>query len=84
MNVQKLYYDTDLEWHTDLADCAIEQDNLEALKFIVEKMGRVKISIKEANENCKAYLSYLLSNPNNTFDKDNNLVIKEKIKSKDK
>lgn len=59
--LRNIYNNTDMQWHADLADCAIEKDNLECLKFIVEVMGDVTIDSKEKNvgKNCEEYFKNL-------------------------
>ena len=46
-------------YHSDLADCAIEMDKLDFLKFIVEEIGDIRISkysFKQLGHNCKEYV----------------------------
>jgi hypothetical protein len=57
--LKKIYKNTDMLWHSDLADCAIEEDDLECLKFIVEVMGDVEIYSKHIGINCKEYVEKL-------------------------
>jgi len=57
--LKKIYKNTDMMWHSDLADCAIERDDLECLNFIVEVMGDVKICSKKVGVNCKEYVGKL-------------------------
>ena len=49
-------------YHGDLAICAIESDNLEFLKFIVECLGDVSIDVKisDVGPNCLEYVKNLL------------------------
>lgn len=59
--LKNIYKNTNMMWHADLADVAIEADNLECLKFIVDVMGDVTISSKdkEIKKNCKKYVKNL-------------------------
>lgn len=49
-------------WHADLAIIAIENDNLEALIYIVDNMGDVEMDIdmNDVGPNCKRYVKKLL------------------------
>ncbi len=56
--LKKLHGNVELQWHNDLADCVIEKDNLECLKFVVEVMGDVEIKCKDKKlgRNCRKYV----------------------------
>lgn len=43
-------------YHSDLAICAVESDNLECLKFIVEVLGDVQLEFVEVGPNCEKYV----------------------------
>ncbi len=59
--LKKLHYNVELQWHSDLADCVIYNDDLECLKFVVEVMGDVNIDCKddELGVNCRDYVKGL-------------------------
>ncbi len=59
--LKKLHSNVDLQWHSDLADCVIEKDNLECLKFVVEVMKGVNIESndKALGNNCRDYVKGL-------------------------
>ena len=47
-------------YHADSADVAIENNNIEMLKYIVEELGDVTISTAHMNNECKKYIDSLL------------------------
>ncbi len=49
-------------YHADLAMIAVEQDNLECLKYIIEEMGDVKLNLndQDVGPNCKDYVNDIL------------------------
>lgn len=53
-------------YHGDMAFVAIEHDNLECLKYIVEELGDVSfnIDIADVGPNCKEYVEQVLSKLN--------------------
>ena len=57
--LRKIHKNLDVHWHADLADCAIEKDDLECLKVIIEEMGDVKIDVKNIGDNCREYVQNL-------------------------
>ncbi len=61
--LKKLHYNVDLQWHSDLADCVIYNDDLECLKFVIEVMGDVNIRTNddELGVNCRDYVQGLVS-----------------------
>lgn len=50
-------------YHSDLAIVAVENDQLECLKFIIEKLGHVKteFDMETIGPKCKKYVEKLLS-----------------------
>jgi hypothetical protein len=57
--LKKLYKNTDIHWHADLADCAIEKDDLECLKVVIEDMGDITIRSQNIGKNCRKYIQNL-------------------------
>lgn len=58
--LKKISKEPNFMYHADLAVCAIEHDQIECLKFIIEELGDVYIPTKkdeiEIGEKCKDYV----------------------------
>ena len=59
--LKQLHTDAILQWHDDLADVAIECDNLECLTYVVAEMGDVTIHPSPIGPNCKEFVQRMIT-----------------------